>query len=591
MQGQLGLKRTWLLLRHLLDPTSSKHEQQHRLNTFLHQWPGTEDELLQELQSRYVGVPRTTSLPPYAGSSNPLLDSDITVPEVRAALLQLHTNSTPGPDQITNKALRNLDDPNLAAINPGPRMYGYIKAFLTDRQATITLGSLTSDPIQLGSYGTPQGSVLSPFLFNLALLPLPAKLNTLPGLHYSLYADDITLWMGGGSDGHIEATLQSAVDIIAVHVGAANLSCSPQKSELLLLRPSRVATTPPEIRLQVNNHLIPEVPTIRVLGLLIQNNGKNTQALQKLQISVDQTLRLIHRISSRHHGLKEQEMLRLVQAFVISRLVFSTPYLPLQRAELDKVNALIRKTYKAALSLSPSTSTDRLLKLGVHNTAEELAEAHLTAQYERLSTTQAGRHILTSLQINFPSNPSHKCSLPLDIRQSLQVSPIPRNMHPQYHEQRRLKRAEALHKRLGGREDVAYVDAAEYTRREAFALSAVNDAGSLLTSATLYTTLSEEAEEFAIALAMTNTSATTIIALSPDLDETDDWPRSALASQQLSSSFGVEDVRVKSDGLCDLLFTLDDLLRFLSGCLSLDPASSGLDSSVSPAALLLVLMM
>uniref|UniRef100_A0A6B0UMH6 Putative tick transposon n=1 Tax=Ixodes ricinus TaxID=34613 RepID=A0A6B0UMH6_IXORI len=118
-------------------------------------------------------------------------------------------------------------------------------------------------------------------------------------------------------------------------------------------------------------------------------------------------------------------MLLLVQAFVISRLVFSTPYLPLQRAELDKVNALIRKTYKVALSLSPSTSTGRLLKLGVHNTAEESAKAHFTAQYQRLSTSQADRHNLTSQQINFPSNPSHKCFLPLDIRQSLQVSPIP----------------------------------------------------------------------------------------------------------------------------------------------------------------------
>ncbi|KAG0433286.1 hypothetical protein HPB47_020061, partial [Ixodes persulcatus] len=53
---------------------------------------------------------------------------------------------------------------------------------------------------------------------------------------------DITLWMGGGSDGNIEATVASAVDIIAVHAGAANLSSSPQKSEVLLLRPSRVAT-------------------------------------------------------------------------------------------------------------------------------------------------------------------------------------------------------------------------------------------------------------------------------------------------------------------------------------------------------------
>ncbi|KAG0433284.1 hypothetical protein HPB47_020059 [Ixodes persulcatus] len=81
-------------------------------------------------------------------------------------------------------------------------------------------------------------------------------------------------------------------------------------------------------------------------------------------------------------------------------------------------------------------------------------------------------------------------------------------MHPQYHKQRRLKRAGALHKRLGGREDVAYVDATENTRREAIFLSAVNNAGSLLTSAT---TLPEEAEEFASASAMTNTSATTIV--------------------------------------------------------------------------------
>ncbi|KAG0422685.1 hypothetical protein HPB47_001510 [Ixodes persulcatus] len=106
-------------------------------------------------------------------------------------------------------------------------------------------------------------------------------------------------------------------------------------------------------------------------------------------------------------------MLRLVQAFGISQLVFSTPYLPLRRGELDNVNALIRKIYKAALSLSPSTSTDRLFKLEVYNTAEELGEAHLT--------------------------------------------------------------------RLGGREDLAYVDAAEYTRREALLTIPSNSSGPLRT--------------------------------------------------------------------------------------------------------------
>ncbi|KAM7285250.1 hypothetical protein ISCGN_032208 [Ixodes scapularis] len=92
-------------------------------------------------------------------------------------------------DNVSHEAILT----NLAAINPGPRMYGYIKAFLTDRQATITLGSLTSDPIQLGSYGTPQGSVLSPFLFNLALL---LRLNLTPFRDFIIVSTQTTLRCG-----------------------------------------------------------------------------------------------------------------------------------------------------------------------------------------------------------------------------------------------------------------------------------------------------------------------------------------------------------------------------------------------------------
>nr|XP_054926422.1 serine/arginine-rich splicing factor 4-like [Dermacentor andersoni] len=43
-------------------------------------------------------------------------ESNITLGEVRAALHKLRTTSTPGADQISNKALRNLDTPSLEAI-------------------------------------------------------------------------------------------------------------------------------------------------------------------------------------------------------------------------------------------------------------------------------------------------------------------------------------------------------------------------------------------------------------------------------------------------------------------------------------------
>ncbi|XP_070385775.1 uncharacterized protein [Dermacentor albipictus] len=60
------------------------------------------------------------------------------------------------------------------------------------------------------------------------------------------------------------------------------------------------------------------------------------------------------------------------------------PYLGLKNSERDKLNALIRKTYKLALGLPPMTSTEKLLSLGIHNTWAELVEAHKTSQIERL---------------------------------------------------------------------------------------------------------------------------------------------------------------------------------------------------------------
>ncbi|XP_037526471.1 uncharacterized protein LOC119403622 [Rhipicephalus sanguineus] len=49
----------------------------------------------------------------YEGVENPELDAEFGVEEVRQALHDLNGKSAPGPDKITNKALRNLDDKSI----------------------------------------------------------------------------------------------------------------------------------------------------------------------------------------------------------------------------------------------------------------------------------------------------------------------------------------------------------------------------------------------------------------------------------------------------------------------------------------------
>ncbi|XP_037555290.1 uncharacterized protein LOC119431920 [Dermacentor silvarum] len=89
----------------------------------------------------------------------------------------------------------------ISRLNLGTNFHKFASSFLRDRRATIKLEDLKYEPYDLGSFGTPQGSVVSPLLFNIAMRGLAAELSSLDGIKYSLYADDITIWSVGGWKG------------------------------------------------------------------------------------------------------------------------------------------------------------------------------------------------------------------------------------------------------------------------------------------------------------------------------------------------------------------------------------------------------
>ncbi|KAG0422985.1 hypothetical protein HPB47_001219 [Ixodes persulcatus] len=64
----------------------------------------------------YIADTDSTPLLEYDGAPNEELDAPITEAEVRAEILGLKTKSAPGPDEITNKILRNLDNDSISAL-------------------------------------------------------------------------------------------------------------------------------------------------------------------------------------------------------------------------------------------------------------------------------------------------------------------------------------------------------------------------------------------------------------------------------------------------------------------------------------------
>lgn len=153
----------------------------------------------------------------------------------------------------------------VSRLNLGKRSYDYIRDFLSDRTVEICAGNLQLPEKQLGSVGTPQGSVISPLLFNLVMIGLARPLEGITQVRHTIYADDITLWVPGGGDGHIENTLQEAVTAIEDHLADTGLRCAPQKSELLIVAPpgrrGKNSNDKPNITVRTRDGIpIPQVP-------------------------------------------------------------------------------------------------------------------------------------------------------------------------------------------------------------------------------------------------------------------------------------------------------------------------------------------
>lgn len=396
----------------------------------------------------------------------------------------------------------------------GTRFYNYVSSFLRDRTATLQLGSLGSRQFNLGPRGTPQGAVISPFLFNLSMRELSRQLSQIDGIGHAFYADDITVWCTGGNDGRIEERLQDAVNTVQAFLRQAGLSLSAEKSELLLYRPKYKARKDAysDINLlTADGSPIPTVGQIRILGMIIEANGSNAASITRISKKAEAMAKLINRVANKRGGLSEENLRRLFHAFLMSHINYIAPAHMWQKGDENRLDVIIRRCVKQVLGLPGNTRTVKINELGIHNTFNEIVEAQKLSQLVRLSSTEAGRRLLVHLGLKSPVTEQRQCQLPEELRAKFTVSPIPRNMHPAHNVGRRQARARALLSTAAAMEDnVAFVDAAQYGRSDHFVSVVTTLKGDHLSSLTLLHANADRAEQVAVALALAATNRTAI---------------------------------------------------------------------------------
>ncbi|XP_040075192.1 uncharacterized protein LOC120847475 [Ixodes scapularis] len=265
---------------------------------------------------------------------------------------------------------------------------------------------------------------------------------------------------------------------------------------------------PVDLNIYIDGQEVPRPKEVRILGQILTQSGRNLSTINKLTTTTTHVVGMLRRIRNQRSGLKEKEAIQLVYAFVVSRVMYATPYLRLAETEVNKLNVIIRRAFKCALGLPEYVATEDLLSTGLYNTIEELWEAQRISQIKRLSETPNGRWLLERLQLATPGGILHqepKQELTPIVRGKITVEKIPRNMNSERNANRRRVRAQIISRIWSKKPGTLYADAAILPRGNTATLAVADPRGNVVRTASVYTTLTEHAEEAAIALVATGT--------------------------------------------------------------------------------------
>ena len=137
----------------------------------------------------------------------------------------------------------------------------WIEDFLLERTMRVRIGSHTSEA-RIVENGVPQGSVLSPILFNIMLSDFPSQPAT---INTRLFADDITIYSETRLPADAETILQPALNRIYRWGKRWAFQFAPDKSTTLVF--NRAYKPGADPLLFINGHRIPSRPTHKLLGV------------------------------------------------------------------------------------------------------------------------------------------------------------------------------------------------------------------------------------------------------------------------------------------------------------------------------------
>ncbi|PVD37664.1 hypothetical protein C0Q70_00263 [Pomacea canaliculata] len=181
------------------------------------------------------------------------------------------------------------------------------------------VGSILSDP-QEQEMGVPQGSILSPTLFNIKIDSILK--SVCPGLEASLYVDDFAICIRGRSLPCLERRLQLCVNAVQKWVTENGFNFSPTKS--VCIHFCKLTGMFPNPSITVKGTVLKVVQEVKFLGVIFDRKLSFLPHIKSLRLSCQKALDILRVVGHVSWGADRTVLLRLYRALIRSKLDYGS---------------------------------------------------------------------------------------------------------------------------------------------------------------------------------------------------------------------------------------------------------------------------
>lgn len=205
--------------------------------------------------------------------------------------------------------------------------------------------------------GLPQGSVLSPILFNLYLSGIEDILG--PNFKLLQYADDIVFYLQGTDVIDIAQNISCALGRVGTWLHNLGLSISPPKTKMILFSRKRVGMVVPNIYYE--NHLVRCLPNVHYLGMLLDKKLNWKLHINHLVASCNKSINLMKCLCSTRWGADPSTLVTLYRGIIRSRLDYGCfLYTSCAETSFRRVERIQFQSIRVALGALHSSPTNAL---------------------------------------------------------------------------------------------------------------------------------------------------------------------------------------------------------------------------------------